>query len=59
MMDGSDVMASFAIEDCSVTGTITGGDRCVDAVVGDLACAVSVDCENVGGRIRSSGLRHF
>lgn len=45
MMEGSEVMSSFVISDCSVSGTITGGGEYVDAVVGDPACAVSVDCE--------------
>ena len=45
MMEGSEVMSSFAIEDCFVTGTITGGGNSVDAIVGDSACAVSVNCE--------------
>ena len=45
MMEGSDFMSSFEIDDCSVTGTITGGGNYVDAVVGDPACAVSVNCE--------------
>lgn len=45
MMEGSEVMSSFVISDCSVTGNITGGGEYVDAVVGDPACAVSVDCE--------------
>ena len=45
MMAGSDVMSSFAISDCAVSGTITGGGEHVDAVVGDPACAVSIVCE--------------
>ena len=45
MMVGSDVMSSFAISDCAVSGTITGGGEHVDAVVGDPACAVSIACE--------------
>ena len=45
MMEGSDVMSSFAISSCAVSGSITGGGNYVDAVVGDPACAVSVDCE--------------
>jgi len=45
MMEGSDVMSSFAIVGCAVSGSITGGRDFVDAVVGDPACAVSVDCE--------------
>ncbi len=46
MMEGSDVMSSFAISECAVSGTITGGGEYTDAVVGDPACAVSVDCRN-------------
>ena len=45
MMEGSDVMSSFVISDCSVSGTITGGGEYVDAVVGDPACAVGIACE--------------
>ena len=45
MMEGSDVMSSFEIRECSVSRTITGGGAYVDAVVGDPACAVSVDCD--------------
>lgn len=37
MMEGSDVMSSFEISDCSVSGSIVGGDP---------ACAVSVDCQS-------------
>ena len=39
------MISSFAISDCAVSGTITGGDEHVDAVVGDPACAVSIVCE--------------
>ena len=46
MMEGSDVMSSFEIRDCSVSGSITGGGEYTDAVVGDPACAVSVDCQS-------------
>ena len=46
MMEGSDVMSSFEIHDCSVSGSITGGGEYTGAVVGDPACAVSVDCES-------------
>jgi len=46
MMEGSDVMSSFEIYDCSVTGTITGGGEYTAEVVGDPACAVSVDCKS-------------
>ena len=45
MMEGSDVMSSFIISNCRVSGYITGGRDYVDAVVGDPACAASVDCE--------------
>ncbi len=45
MMEGSDVMSSFVVSGCTVSGSITGGGDHVDTVVGDLACAVSVDCE--------------
>ena len=45
MAEGSDMMSSFAVSDCTVSGSITGGGNCVDEVVGDPACAVSVDCE--------------
>ncbi|MBR4342975.1 MAG: hypothetical protein IKP88_09780 [Lachnospiraceae bacterium] len=49
MMEGSDVMSSFIISNCSVSGNIIGGVGNVDAVVGDPTCAVSVECE--GGMI--------
>lgn len=49
MMEGSDVMSAFEVKDCAVSGTITGGGSFVDPVVGDPACAISVDCE--GGMI--------
>ena len=52
MMEVSEVMSSFKISDCVVSGSITGGGNNVDAVVGDPACAVSVDCE--GGMTFSS-----
>ena len=45
MMEGSDVMSSFEVRECSVSGSITGGGAHVDAVVGDPACAVSIDCD--------------
>jgi hypothetical protein len=45
MSEGSSVMSSFAVSDCKVSGSITGGGKYVDAVVGDPACAISVDCE--------------
>lgn len=44
-MVGSDVMSSFVISNCSVSGNIIGGVGNVDAVVGDPTCAVSVECE--------------
>ena len=53
MMEGSDVMSSFSVSDCSVSGSITGGGSFVDAIVGDPACAISVDCE--GGMTVSAG----
>ena len=43
---GSDVMSSFEIRDCSVSGSIVGGGEYTDAVVGDPACALSVDCQS-------------
>ena len=46
MMEGSDVMSSFEIRDCSVSGSIVGGGEYTDVVVGDPACAVSVDCQS-------------
>ncbi len=45
MAEGSDVMSSFVVSGCTVSGSITGGGSHVDAVVGDPACAVSIDCE--------------
>ena len=54
MMEGSDVMSSFVISGCSVSGTIEGGGNNVVEVVGDPACAVSVDCE--GGMTVSDAL---
>lgn len=50
MMEGSDVMSSFIVSGCMVSGSIAGGGNHVDAIVGDPACAVSVDCE--GGMLR-------
>lgn len=44
MMEGSDVMSSFEISGCSVSGSIVGGGEHKGAVVGDPACVVSVDC---------------
>ncbi|MBQ8094580.1 MAG: hypothetical protein IJ242_13560 [Clostridia bacterium] len=46
MMEGSDVMSSFEVHDCSVSGSIAGGGECTDTVVGDPTCAVSVDCSS-------------
>ncbi len=46
MMEGSDIMSSFEISACSVSGSIVGGGAHTDAVVGDPACAVSVDCQS-------------
>ena len=46
MMEDSDVMPSFEISDCSVSGSIAGGGEHTAAVVGDPACAVSVDCRS-------------
>jgi hypothetical protein len=54
MMEGSDVMSSFTVSDCTVSGTITGGGNNVNAIVGDPACAVSIDCE--GGMTVSPSL---
>jgi hypothetical protein len=45
MTEGSELMSSFEIKGCSVSGTISGGREYVAPVVGDPACAVSVDCE--------------
>ncbi len=45
MMEGSDVMSSFEIMDCAVSGTISGGGEHVDAVVGDPVCAAAIACE--------------
>ena len=54
MIEGSDQMSSFIISDCAVSGSITGGGNYVDAVVGDPACAASVDCQ--GGMTITSAL---
>ena len=54
MMEGSDVTSSVVISGCSVSGTIEGGGNNVGEVVGDPACAVSVDCE--GGMTVSAAL---
>ena len=45
MMEGSEIMSSFSVSNCSVSGNITGGGSFVDAIVGDPACAIAVDCE--------------
>ena len=45
MIEGSDQMSSFIISDCAVSGSISGGGNYVDAIVGDPACAASVDCQ--------------
>lgn len=45
MMEGSGRMSSFEISDCSVSDGIAGGEY-THAVIGDLACAVSVDCRS-------------
>ena len=45
MMEGSDIMSSFEITDCAVSGTISGGGEHVGAVVGDPACAAAIACE--------------
>ena len=42
MMEGSGRMSSFEISDCSVFGSIAGGEY-TQAVIGDPACAVSMD----------------
>ena len=54
MMEGDNTMSSFIVSDCTVSGSITGGGSHVDAVVGDPACAVSIDCE--GGMTVSPAL---
>ena len=35
MMEGSDVMSSFKVNDCTVSGSITGGRNSVGTIVGD------------------------
>ena len=45
MMEGSDVMSCFEISECIVSCAINGGGEYVDEVVGDPACAVSIDCD--------------
>ncbi len=45
MTEGSDVMSSFIVSGCAVSGNIIGGRNSVDAVVGDPACAITVDCK--------------
>lgn len=44
MTEGSELMSSFMVSGCRVSGSITGGGEHVGTVVGDPACAVSVDC---------------
>ncbi len=39
-------MSSFEVHECSVSGSIVGGGEYTDVVVGDPACAVSVDCQS-------------
>lgn len=46
MAEDSDVMSAFSVSGCDVSGSITGGGNNVDTVVGDPACAVSVDCRD-------------
>lgn len=46
MMEGSDVMSSFEIRECSVSGSIIGGGENTNTIVGDPACAVSVECQD-------------
>ena len=46
MMEGSDVMSSFEIHECSVSGCIVGGGENIGAVIGDPGCALSVDCQS-------------
>ena len=50
MSEGSDVMSSFVVSGCKVSGSIVGGRNYVGAAVGDSACAVSVECEDLGMR---------
>ena len=45
MMEGSDVMSSFEILECAVSGRITGGGESIGSVVGDPACAKTVECD--------------
>lgn len=53
MMEGSDMMSSFEIHECTVSGSITGGGEFIGSVVGDSACAKMVECE--GGMEISKG----
>ena len=46
MMEGSDVMSCFEIRECSASGSIIGGGENTNTVVGDPACAVSVECKD-------------
>jgi hypothetical protein len=57
MTEGSDVMSSFTVSNCAVSGSITGGGNYMDAVVGDPACAVSIACE--GGMTVSAADRSY
>ena len=45
MMEGSDVMSSFEILECAVSGRITGGGESIGSVVGDPACAKTIECD--------------
>lgn len=45
MMEGSDVMSSFEIRECAVSGRITGGGESIGSVVGDPACAKTIECD--------------
>ena len=45
MMEGSDMMSSFEIRECTVSGSITGGGEFIGCIVGDSACAKMVECE--------------
>lgn len=46
MMEESDVMSSFEMRDCAVSGSIVGGGTYTDAVVGDPSCVISVNCQS-------------
>ena len=45
MMEGSDLMSSFEIRECTVSGSISGGGEFIGSVVGDPACAKTVECD--------------